>query len=419
MSKRYDQYCPVCHALGLVGERWALLVVRELLQGPEALHRPARGLPGIGTNVLAARLRELEAGGVVRKRRLPPPAASTVYELTEYGQELEEPLYALARWGHERSGPPGKGDDLAPDWGLNAFAALLDPELPAGDRDVRPSPRGRVVHHAAPGRPAPRRGRSRRTTRTSTATRWRRSTGSRRASSPRRGARRAAASTLETGKPADARAASSRSSASLPRAHLDGLACGSRPSGWSCASPSLAIETAMPRSRGTRRSCGSSAGATLTPGRSAARGIERMLEQWDRHGVGLFSVLRKEDERLVGRVGYLLWDTERWVNALLEELDGAARDRDRLGRSRARSGARATRPRPPWRAATTPLGELGRERVISLIAPENVARFASPRRSASATSGTSSFGASVVLSALRAREAPNRTLNAQALACDR
>ena len=132
MAKRYDQYCPVCHALGLVGERWALLVVRELLRGPKRYTDLAEGLPGIGTNILAARLRELEEGGIVRKRKLPPPAASNVYELTEYGAELEEPLYALARWGARTLGPPGKGDDLYPDWGLNAFAALLDPEAARG-----------------------------------------------------------------------------------------------------------------------------------------------------------------------------------------------------------------------------------------------------------------------------------------------
>jgi DNA-binding HxlR family transcriptional regulator len=132
MSKRYDQYCPVCHALGLVGERWALLVVRELLKGPKRYTDLLDGLPGVGTNILAARLRELEAGGIVRKRKLPPPAASTVYELTEYGQELEEPLYALARWGARTLGPPGRGDHLYPDWGLNAFAALLDPEAARG-----------------------------------------------------------------------------------------------------------------------------------------------------------------------------------------------------------------------------------------------------------------------------------------------
>jgi DNA-binding HxlR family transcriptional regulator len=132
MTKRYDQYCAVCHALGLVGERWALLVVRELLHGPKRYTDLLAGMPGIGTNILAARLRELEAAGVVQKRKLPPPAASTVYELTEYGRQLEEPLYALARWGARTLGPPGDGDELAQDWGLDAFAALLDREAARG-----------------------------------------------------------------------------------------------------------------------------------------------------------------------------------------------------------------------------------------------------------------------------------------------
>jgi DNA-binding HxlR family transcriptional regulator len=132
MSKRYDQYCPVCHALGLVGERWSLLIVRELLRGPKRYTDLVEGLPGIGTNILAARLRELEEGGILHKRRLPPPAASTVYELTEYGAELEEPLYALARWGARSLGPPGPDEEFYPDWGLNAFAALFDPEAARG-----------------------------------------------------------------------------------------------------------------------------------------------------------------------------------------------------------------------------------------------------------------------------------------------
>jgi DNA-binding HxlR family transcriptional regulator len=132
MKKRYDQYCPVCHALGLVGERWALLVVRELLKGPKRYTDLLEGMPGIGTNVLAARLKELEEGGVVQKRKLPPPAASTVYELTDYGRELEEPLYALARWGARSLPPPAANEDFYPDWGLNAFAALLDPEAARG-----------------------------------------------------------------------------------------------------------------------------------------------------------------------------------------------------------------------------------------------------------------------------------------------
>ena len=132
MTKRYDQYCPMAHALSLVGERWALLVVRELLKGPKRYTDLAASLPGIGTNILAARLRDLEGCGVVRKRKLPPPAASTVYELTEYGAELDEVLYALARWGARSLGPPGPEVELYPDWGVNAFAALFNPEAARG-----------------------------------------------------------------------------------------------------------------------------------------------------------------------------------------------------------------------------------------------------------------------------------------------
>src|SRR4051812_43241339 len=132
MAKRFDMYCPIAHALSLVGERWALLVVRELMRGPKRYTDLAAGLPGIGTNVLATRLRELEAAGVVSRRRLPPPAASTVYELTEYGAGLEEVLHAVARWGARSLGLPRADDELDPDWGLSAFPALLYPERARG-----------------------------------------------------------------------------------------------------------------------------------------------------------------------------------------------------------------------------------------------------------------------------------------------
>ena len=132
MAKRFDQYCPVAHALSLVGERWALLVVRELLKGGRRYTDLAGGLPGIGTNVLATRLRDLEAAGVVQRRKLPPPAASTVYELTEYGAGLEEVIHAIARWGARSLGPPRHEDDMDHEWGLNAFPALLFPERARG-----------------------------------------------------------------------------------------------------------------------------------------------------------------------------------------------------------------------------------------------------------------------------------------------
>jgi DNA-binding HxlR family transcriptional regulator len=134
MAKRYDQYCPIAHALCAIGERWSLLVVRELLEGPKRYTDLAAGLPGVSTNILASRLRELESSGIVQKRRLPPPAASTVYELTDYGAQLEEVVYAMARWGVRTLGPPGPEDELEPDWGLNAFPALFNP---TAARDMR------------------------------------------------------------------------------------------------------------------------------------------------------------------------------------------------------------------------------------------------------------------------------------------
>jgi RimJ/RimL family protein N-acetyltransferase len=112
-------------------------------------------------------------------------------------------------------------------------------------------------------------------------------------------------------------------------------------------------------------------GRTQTPDEVPA-GIERMLKQWDRHDVGLFSVLRKEDERVVGRVGYLLWDSERWVNAMHEELEepleleiGWVVARTFWNEGYATEAATACRDHA--------FGSLGRDRVISLIAPENVA----------------------------------------------
>ncbi|HYY33313.1 MAG TPA: helix-turn-helix domain-containing protein [Gaiellaceae bacterium] len=132
MRKRYEQYCPVAHALDLVGERWALLVVRELMHGPKRYTDLADALPGIGTNILASRLRDLEAGGVVSKRTLPPPAASRVYELTEYGRELRPVLRELALWGARSLGPPTEEDELFEGWLANAVDIVLAPFAPPG-----------------------------------------------------------------------------------------------------------------------------------------------------------------------------------------------------------------------------------------------------------------------------------------------
>ncbi|HEU5033031.1 MAG TPA: winged helix-turn-helix transcriptional regulator [Spirillospora sp.] len=97
--RRYDDPCGIARALNAVGERWALLVVRELLFGPKRFAALSRGLPGMSQNVLAQRLRDLEEGGIVRRRTLGPPASTRVYELTPRGLELEPVLLALADWG--------------------------------------------------------------------------------------------------------------------------------------------------------------------------------------------------------------------------------------------------------------------------------------------------------------------------------
>jgi DNA-binding HxlR family transcriptional regulator len=131
VSKRYDQYCPVACSLSLVGERWTLLVVRELMYGPKRYTDLVDHLPGIGTNILAARLKELEAAGLVEKRKLPPPAASTVYELTPTGRELRPVLHELARFGARLMGPPPL-DALEPGWLVDALDLALSPISPPG-----------------------------------------------------------------------------------------------------------------------------------------------------------------------------------------------------------------------------------------------------------------------------------------------
>ncbi len=114
--KPYDQYCPVAHALDLVGERWALLIVRELQHGPQRYSDLHERLPRCSTNVLASRLKELEAADVITRRRLPPPAASTVYELTAAGGALAPVLAALAHWGARTLGPPPRDLESDPGW---------------------------------------------------------------------------------------------------------------------------------------------------------------------------------------------------------------------------------------------------------------------------------------------------------------
>jgi DNA-binding HxlR family transcriptional regulator len=96
--RTYGDGCGIAHALDLVGERWALLVVRELLLGPKRFTDLRDGLPNASPNVLSQRLRELEDGGIITRRKLPPPASSWVYELTDWGHELKPIAIALGTW---------------------------------------------------------------------------------------------------------------------------------------------------------------------------------------------------------------------------------------------------------------------------------------------------------------------------------
>jgi DNA-binding HxlR family transcriptional regulator len=102
-KRKYDDGCAVAQALDMIGERWALLVVRDLLLGPKRFTDLLKGLPGASPDVLTQRLRDLGDAGVVQRRRLGPPVGTWVYELTPWGAELEEIVIGLARWAHESS----------------------------------------------------------------------------------------------------------------------------------------------------------------------------------------------------------------------------------------------------------------------------------------------------------------------------
>jgi DNA-binding HxlR family transcriptional regulator/putative sterol carrier protein len=129
MRKRsYDQWCAVARSLDIVGERWTMLIVRDLLVGPKRYKDILDGLPGIGTNLLARRLRELEAQGLVERRQLPAPASATVYALTAKGAALEPVVFALGRWGFQFLGRPRSSDAMLPDPFFVSLRASFRPE---------------------------------------------------------------------------------------------------------------------------------------------------------------------------------------------------------------------------------------------------------------------------------------------------
>jgi DNA-binding HxlR family transcriptional regulator len=133
VTRLYEQHCGLAHALDLVGERWTLLIVRDLMAGPRRYTDLADGLVTVPTNVLATRLRDMESGGLVRRRRLPAPAASVfVYELTDEGESLGAAVTELARWGMRTLPATTGGRPFRAHWLVLALRARFDQAAAAG-----------------------------------------------------------------------------------------------------------------------------------------------------------------------------------------------------------------------------------------------------------------------------------------------
>jgi DNA-binding HxlR family transcriptional regulator/putative sterol carrier protein len=136
MPRGYGQFCGLARALELVGGRWSLMIVRELLTGPKRFTELEQGLPGIPTNILSSRLRELEEAGLVQRTLLARPSSSVAYELTPYGMELEEPMVGLGMWGSKSLGRPTDGEFFSLGALTLALRGAFHPEK-ANGRDLR------------------------------------------------------------------------------------------------------------------------------------------------------------------------------------------------------------------------------------------------------------------------------------------
>jgi DNA-binding HxlR family transcriptional regulator len=136
-TRSYEQYCGLAYALDLVGERWTLLIIRELVAGPRRFKDLMEGLPGISTNLLTERLKSLEARGLLTRHTLPPPAGSTVYELTPLARGLEKTLLELGKWGSQFVPPSWEEVGLLR---LSSYAlthkTFFRPELAEGVHDT-------------------------------------------------------------------------------------------------------------------------------------------------------------------------------------------------------------------------------------------------------------------------------------------
>jgi DNA-binding HxlR family transcriptional regulator/putative sterol carrier protein len=149
MSERfYGQYCGIARALELVGERWSLLIVRDLILSPKRFTDLRRGLPRIPSNVLATRLKKLEQVGIVRRRLLPRPSTGVVYELTDYGRGLEDAVLRLGLWGAKSLGEPRPEEIVTADSLLLALRATFRPEAARGLKASYELRLGEIVLHA-------------------------------------------------------------------------------------------------------------------------------------------------------------------------------------------------------------------------------------------------------------------------------
>src|SRR3954462_7032682 len=131
-SHRYQQYCALARTLDVAGDRWPLLIVRELTPGPRRFTDLLDGLPGIAPKLLTERLRALERDGLVVRQELPPPAARQVYELTDDGRDLAVAMAPLIAWGARRMGDREPGESFRPRWPAVAMAGLADREAAMG-----------------------------------------------------------------------------------------------------------------------------------------------------------------------------------------------------------------------------------------------------------------------------------------------
>ncbi|AWG67089.1 winged helix-turn-helix transcriptional regulator [Mycobacteroides abscessus] len=129
MSRDYGQYCGLARALDVVGDRWNLLIVRQLLMGPARYGELREGLSGVATNLLTDRLRDLETAGVI-ERQLSGDSSAITYALTEWGLQLREPINALVRWSTPLMIRGPENDEFRPEWLLIALPALFDGRLP-------------------------------------------------------------------------------------------------------------------------------------------------------------------------------------------------------------------------------------------------------------------------------------------------